>query len=485
MSSTARKAAGGSALALALLACFPVAMLFLAAAGTTQQANGAEALDNCLTPGAVAVPSLSKEQSANASVIVQTGVAHNVPTQGLVVAIATALQESTLHNYDYGDADSQGLFQQRPSQGWGSVEQVTNPQLAAEAFYGVAKHTSNSGLLDVAGWQNMPLWEAAQSVQASAFPSAYAAHEGAAVSIVNTVLNGSQAAQAVAPAACGGAMSCPPITGSAAAVEEGLTPDALIVARCVHQQFPTVPLLGVGERASNPDSDHPSGRAVDAMIGDWQHASGRARGDAIARYAQTHARAMGVNYIIWRARIWSVERAEEGWRPYAHPSGAADATSAHLDHVHVSVFGNAAVGPSTGKWTLPVAPGQYQLTARFGECGGLWTACHTGLDFDTSNDPANYPTVRAAASGRVTASFYDADAYGNLVQIDHGNGVQTWYAHLDAAQVQAGQVVQAGQTIGVAGGTGNTTGEHLHFEVRESGQAIDPEQWLEAHGVNP
>jgi hypothetical protein len=94
----------------------------------------------------------------------------------------------------------------------------------------------------------------------------------------------------------------------------------------------------VGFRAAKPASDHPAGRAVDAMIPGWQGSAGRRLDDDVAGYVQASAASLNVRYIIWNARIWSPDRANEGWRPYRHPSGATDATSMHRDHVHVSVF---------------------------------------------------------------------------------------------------------------------------------------------------
>jgi peptidoglycan hydrolase-like protein with peptidoglycan-binding domain len=128
--------------------------------------------------------SLSEEQKANARTIIGVGKGAGVPEYGWVVALATAMQESTLVNVAYGDRDSLGLFQQRPSQGWGSEAQVQDPVLASKAFYGVAPHTPNPGLLDIAGWQSMSVTQAAQAVQRSAYPDAYAKWEPLARDIV-------------------------------------------------------------------------------------------------------------------------------------------------------------------------------------------------------------------------------------------------------------------------------------------------------------
>jgi hypothetical protein len=102
---------------------------------------------------------------ANAATIAAVGLTRGMPDRAIVVALATALQESELVNLAGGDRDSVGLFQQRPSQGWGSAEQIRDPHYAASAFY--------NQLTRVRGWQDMRITEAAQAVQRSAYPEAY------------------------------------------------------------------------------------------------------------------------------------------------------------------------------------------------------------------------------------------------------------------------------------------------------------------------
>lgn len=108
---------------------------------------------------------LDTAQMANAATIAAVGVRRNLPEQAIVVALATAFQESKLENLDDGDRDSVGLFQQRPSQGWGTVEQIKDPRYAAGRFY--------SALKKVEGWEEMRVTDAAQEVQRSAYPNAY------------------------------------------------------------------------------------------------------------------------------------------------------------------------------------------------------------------------------------------------------------------------------------------------------------------------
>jgi hypothetical protein len=108
---------------------------------------------------------LDSTQMANAATIAAIGVRRNMPEQAVVVALATAFQESRLENLSGGDRDSVGLFQQRPSQGWGTPEQIRDPRYAANKFY--------SALNKVRGWQQMRVTDAAQAVQRSAYPTAY------------------------------------------------------------------------------------------------------------------------------------------------------------------------------------------------------------------------------------------------------------------------------------------------------------------------
>ncbi|NIL41001.1 hypothetical protein HCB17_07315 [Salinispora arenicola] len=124
--------------------------------------------------------SLGDEQTANVKAIIEATKKAGMDERAAVVAIATSLQESKLENLghlgDRNDHDSQGLFQQRPSSGWGTVEQITDPEYSTTAFL--------EGLQQVEGWQDMPLTKAAQTVQVSAYPFHYAQWETQAADLV-------------------------------------------------------------------------------------------------------------------------------------------------------------------------------------------------------------------------------------------------------------------------------------------------------------
>lgn len=134
---------------------------------------------------------------------------------------------------------------------------------------------------------------------------------------------------------------------------------------------------------------------------------------------------------------------------------------------------------TTTAWGAPelgislIRPVSGKESSRFGEISRLRSSYHTGLDISTSSGTP----IAAAASGTVTFSGWKG-AYGNLLVITHENGVQTYYGHCSALYVSAGTQVSQGQTIAAVGSTGNSTGAHLHFEVRLNGTAYNPENYV-------
>ncbi|MFJ8106911.1 M23 family metallopeptidase [Streptomyces sp. NPDC096132] len=130
------------------------------------------------------------------------------------------------------------------------------------------------------------------------------------------------------------------------------------------------------------------------------------------------------------------------------------------------------------KYALPVA--QRGLSAYFGQAGVNWMSQHTGIDF-----PVSYgTTVMAATDGTVRTQWNSA--YGNMMIVTSKDGTETWYCHLSSYRVASGTTVKAGDPIAYSGNSGNSTGPHLHFEVRPAGgSAIDPLPWLRSHGLDP
>ncbi|WP_406007197.1 M23 family metallopeptidase [Streptomyces sp. NBC_00637] len=130
------------------------------------------------------------------------------------------------------------------------------------------------------------------------------------------------------------------------------------------------------------------------------------------------------------------------------------------------------------KYALPVE--QHGLSAYFGQAGVNWMSQHTGIDF-----PVSYgTTVMAATDGTVRTQWNSA--YGNMLIITAKDGTETWYCHLSSYRVSSGTTVKAGDPVAYSGNSGNSTGPHLHFEVRPAGgSAIDPLPWLRSHDLDP
>ncbi|MEE3128609.1 MAG: hypothetical protein VX494_15485 [Actinomycetota bacterium] len=270
---------------------------------------------------------LTPEQAENAALIAAIGVRRGLPARAVSIALATAYQESGLRNLTTGDRDSLGLFQQRPSQGWGTKREVSDPVHSTNAFY--------DALVEVSGYRDLPITEAAQAVQRSAFPDAYADHEDDARALASALTGNSR-----------GAFHCE-VPGSAEAGSaelggNGLTPRAEDVRAEAVAVFGPLSLGGFapgGVRDGHiPGSTHYDGRAVDIFFRPINDAS-RTRGWAVASYLVAQAERLDIQTIIFDAKIWTARRSDEGWRKYDAPDRPGDPDIlAHRDHVHVDVF---------------------------------------------------------------------------------------------------------------------------------------------------
>jgi hypothetical protein len=229
--------------------------------------------------------SMSPEQAANAATVVGISVRRGLPARAATIAIATIVQESGMRNLDHGDRDSLGLFQQRPSQGWGTPEQLQDPVFATNAFY--------DALVEVDGYRDLPVTDAAQRVQRSGFPLAYGDHEPEA-RLVASALTG------YTP----GGFSCH-LRSVATSVEVGgdeqLTPDAQAVADAAGTRVTTLSPTIVADTR---------GRALEF----------RAEGDdagrtawAIAAWAVASAGEHPVTEVSVEGSRWTRETSGRGW----------------------------------------------------------------------------------------------------------------------------------------------------------------------------
>ena len=262
---------------------------------------------------------LTPEQAQNAATIAAVAERRGLPARAVTIALATAYQESKILNIDYGDRDSLGLFQQRPSQGWGTPTQVLDPVYAAERFY--------DALVKVPEYSEMEVTDAAQAVQRSAFPTAYADHEDDARVLASALTGWSRAGLACAVTPTGFAAEQPD--------ETGFTPRAHRVADELRTWFGDDTPISTYQTAGRT-STHDRGLALDVFF-PMEDGAGSREGWAAAHWLVAHAERLGVAVVIYDDKIWSARRGAQGWRDYVHPSGSTTVTDRHLDHIHVDV----------------------------------------------------------------------------------------------------------------------------------------------------
>ncbi|MFE7583636.1 peptidoglycan DD-metalloendopeptidase family protein [Streptomyces gardneri] len=179
----------------------------------------------------------------------------------------------------------------------------------------------------------------------------------------------------------------------------------------------------------------------------------------------------------------AAEQSDSGSADETRASRSSQRSSAPAATAAQSDAGSSSAAQSTGSsagWVAPVSGG---ISTPYRASGSMWSSgYHTGVDFIASSGT----TVRAVGAGNVVSAGYSG-AYGNEVVIQHADGTYSQYAHLSSLSVSSGQSVSGGQQIGLSGSTGNSTGPHLHFEIRSSpsyGSDMDPLAYLRQHGVS-
>jgi len=243
--------------------------------GVAHHASGGdETLGLCTTRVRGLTVQLSTAQARNASLISAIAVHRGMPAHAATIALATALQESKLYNLRGGDRDSLGLFQQRPSQGWGTPAQIRDPVHATNAFY--------DALARVDRYDTLPVTVAAQRVQRSGYPSAYAVYEDDARALASALTGYSPAA-----------FSCHVASRDGHDVPAGRRATAL--RQALAPAFGTVPVTVV------------SGSAIAVGVPD------RPRGWSVASYLVAHARGLGLSRVSYAGRTWSAGT-DDGWR---------------------------------------------------------------------------------------------------------------------------------------------------------------------------
>ncbi|MGA5894349.1 heavy metal transporter [Streptomyces venetus] len=296
-----------------LLRCGSAFVILLAVAGylVVQYVTGGTGEPGCKVvsgKGDGASYEFSPEQAVNAATITAVGTGRGLPERAVTIALATALQESALRNIKHGDRDSLGLFQQRPSQGWGTPEEVLDPAYSAGEFY--------DHLVKVPGYTRLPLTVAAQRVQRSGFPQAYAKHEPDAA-LLAAALTG----QSAATLTCEGRPAATRATGPdgvRAALVRDFGRDVLEPAGAQVGDAPTP--------TPTPSPGGTDGRTVTLPVtADAGSATGRnteRRGWQLAHWSVANASELHIARVTYAGREWVAGNTASEWRASTAKGGS-------------------------------------------------------------------------------------------------------------------------------------------------------------------
>lgn len=284
------------------------------------EAPAVVAVERCSATSEGVEHSLAPDQSANAALIAGVARARGLPARAVTIALATAVQESKLRNIAYGDRDSLGIFQQRPSQGWGSEEQLLDPLYSTGAFY--------DALVRVEGYADLPVTDAAQRVQRSGFPLAYGEHEPQARAWASALTGYS-------PASLVCRLRPPADDARQQPGADGLWPRASAVRDRVGAELGAVPVAVGPAGEDGGDGAGTDGRVLllGAASGDE---AGARQGWALAQWAVAHAGDLAVTEVAVDGRVWRRARPDDGWQPVAGAGGALAAPETGVAAVRVA-----------------------------------------------------------------------------------------------------------------------------------------------------
>ncbi|MEE1756392.1 hypothetical protein [Streptomyces sp. SP18CS02] len=274
-------------------------LVALVAYVVVQYVTSGRGVPQCTVGSGSRTYTLTPEQASNAATISAVGTTRGMPERAVTIALATALQESALRNIRHGDRDSLGLFQQRPSQGWGTRKEILDPVVSASRFY---EH-----LAEVPGYSRLPLTVAAQRVQRSGYPQAYAKHEPDATLLAAALTGRSEASLTCT------AGSAPRAAGDPAKVRAELVRSfgAGVLPRDRGAGGAEIPVpVTVAAESAGPEGAVGSAR----------------RGWELAQWAVAQADELGIEEVAYGDRVWSAGESDEGWRerPAADPASGGE-----------------------------------------------------------------------------------------------------------------------------------------------------------------
>ncbi|MEU9133031.1 hypothetical protein AB0D08_33865 [Kitasatospora sp. NPDC048540] len=279
--------------------------------------------EGCKIDTAAGSGTLDLTQASNAATIAAVALSRGLPERAVTIALATAMQESKIHNLEGGDRDSLGLFQQRPSQGWGTAEQIKDPVYATNKFL--------DSLVKVPGYARLPLTDAAQQVQKSGYPQAYAKHETNAT-LVSAALTGREPAAltcvvhelsapspaapdtAASPAAAG----TPAPAGSAAPAGPQ---QPVTLGDRVRREFGKAVVVASAPKAAKDPREVFALTPQPTATADPGPGAQRQAGWAVAQWAVAQAQDLGIGSVRFDGKVWKVDRPTDGWKPQTDAAG--------------------------------------------------------------------------------------------------------------------------------------------------------------------
>ena len=297
------------------LGCLPLVLLLVIAAGVgiylgrSHHLLSLPVIEGCTASTPDGIVDLDVDQMDSAGTITAVSVSRGLPERAATIALATSMQESKLVNLSGGDRDSLGLFQQRPSQGWGTAAQISDPVYATNKFL--------DRLVAVPGYAQLPLTVAAQDVQHSGYPDAYAQHETDA-----TVLSGALSGRVAAGVTCqvNSVGTAPAATGASALTDRLQKEYGSVVT-------PRVLSAGSGSTGSTGSGDAASASAApaDPVVSVALHAgatSATQRGWSVAQWAVAHCQDLHLASVQYAGEVWTAADSTQGWQQVGSASAA-------------------------------------------------------------------------------------------------------------------------------------------------------------------
>lgn len=465
--------------------CTPaIAPIVMPAADVVIDANGEITIDGI---------TLSPEQQRNAGIIAGVGKSLGLSHRLIAIGIATAYQESRLRNVNYGDRDSLGLFQQRPSQGWGTPAQVLDPVYAANQFF--------KRLREVPGVETMPMIDAAMKVQRPNRTAYLSTWDWDAMALALTKRLLGTLPQVGLPV---GPTPGFPGTGSDTGNPEltqvidqgpggctGIGGNVTAAIEAAKSQVGKPYRWGGSTETGGFDCSGlmwwaygQAGVELPRVSRDQFSAGTKVTrsdllpGDLV--YWSRDGTTAGVYHVaMWLGDNQIIEAPRTGRNVGVYPMRWDNFIGATRP---VSADAVTPVGATLNGWQVPLR-NTYRVSSNYGyRIHPIYGTrrLHAGIDLAA---PAGTP-IYAAAAGTVTQASWSG-GYGNYTMIDHGQGISSAYGHQQriAPGIRPGVRVTAGQLIGYVGSTGGSTGNHLHFEIRINGDPVDPVPFLQERGL--